>query len=383
MALKKSERLIVKYLTNQATQEEMNLLTQWLDKDGSKEIFAQFVKANYAADILLSEYDSSKVKKKLTEIIRKEDKTFYQRNYTSFYQYAAILLVVLGSFYFYKSDILSVSKENVIIPKENEIVLQIGNEASEIIDPSKTRDITDKFGKTIGKINNKRLVYSDANLEGPVTYNTLKIPYGKRFDVQLSDGTIVYLNSGSSLRYPVQFSKNKSRQVFLVGEAYFEVAKDKQHPFTVNTQDINVQVLGTRFNVSSYTEDISTDVVLVEGKVSLYKDIITPVNQVFLNPGLKGSCTRGGQKITVNSVNTRYYTAWLNGDLVFKNASFEEIIKKLERNYSVTIVNNNKKLANEVFNANFDNKSIEDILKYFSESYALRYVIKEDKITIQ
>ena len=138
-----------------------------------------------------------------------------------------------------------------------------------------------------------------------MVYNTLKIPYGKKFEVQLSDGTIVHLNAGTSLRYPVQFVKNQSRQVYLTGEAFFEVSKDKAHPFTVNTQEVNVEVLGTKFNVNSYTEDVSTDVVLVEGKVSLYKDKKTAENQVYLTPGLKGSNIKGQQKITNRSCKYR------------------------------------------------------------------------------
>ena len=120
-----------------------------------------------------------------------------------------------------------------------------------------------------------------------LVYNTLKIPYGKQFEVELSDGTIVHLNSGTTLRYPVAFLKNQNRKVFLTGEAFFEVAKDKAHPFTVSTQELNVEVLGTKFNASSYTEDVTTDIVLVEGKVALYKDKKENNNSVKLTPGSK------------------------------------------------------------------------------------------------
>jgi transmembrane sensor len=211
----------------------------------------------------------------------------------------------------------------------------------------------------------------------------LKIPYGKTFEVQLSDGTIVHLNSGTSLRYPVQFLKNQNRKVYLMGEAYFEVAKDKAHPFTVNTQELDVEVLGTKFNVNTYSDDLTTDVVLVEGKVSLYKDKKTTNNQVYLTPGLKGTNIKGKSVITTETVNTDYYTAWVKGSLVFKNAPFSEIIKKLERHYNVTFINKNKMLGKEIFNGRFDNEPIEAVLKHFSDSYAIDYSIQEDKITIK
>ncbi|QOG04547.1 FecR family protein [Flavobacterium sp. MDT1-60] len=383
MTVKKSERLIVKFITNQASQDEIEKLTEWLQEEEHQIVFKNFIKTNYAIDTVMNNFDSTEVKKQLSERIKKENNVFQKRRFSSYYKYAAVLILVLGSLYFYKSSNLFQSKENVVVPRQDEIVLQLGSESAETINISESRNISDKEGNIIGKQEKNRLVYSNVYSNGKLVYNTLKIPYGKKFEVQLSDGTVVHLNAGTSLRYPVQFIKNQSRQVYLTGEAYFEVSKDKAHPFTVNTQEVNVEVLGTKFNVNSYTEDISTDVVLVEGKVSLYKDKKTPENQVYLLPGLKGSNTRGQQKIATEDVNTDYYTAWVKGSLVFKNEPFNAIIKKLERHYNVTFINKNKILGKEIFNARFDNEPIEVVLKYFSDSYAIDYEINEDKITIR
>jgi len=383
MTVKKSERLIVKFITNQASQEEIEKLTEWLKEEEHQIVFKNFIKTNYAIDSVMNSFDSTEVKKQLSERIQKEKNVFQKRRFSSYYKYAAVLVLVLGSLYFYKNSNLFDDKENVIVPRQDEIVLQSGSESSETIDVSESRNVTDKEGNIIGKQEKNRLVYSNGYSTGKLVYNTLKIPYGKKFEVQLSDGTVIHMNSGTSLRYPVQFLKNKSRQVYLTGEAYFEVSKDKEHPFTVNTQEVNVEVLGTKFNVNSYTEDTSTDVVLVEGKVSLYKDKKTTENQVYLLPGIKGSNKRGQQKITTEEVNTDYYTAWVKGSLVFKNESFSSIIKKLERQYNVTFVNKNKALGKEIFNARFDNEPIEVVLKYFSDSYAIDYTIAEDEITIR
>jgi transmembrane sensor len=383
MTVKKSERLIVKFITNQASRDEIETLTEWLKEEENQIVFRDFVKTNYAIDATMYTFDSAEVKKQLSERIEKENTVFQKRRFSSYYKYAAILVLVLGGFYFYQKSDLFHHKQNVVVPREDDIVLQLDNESVETIDTAEARNITDKYGTVIGKQEKNRLVYSSAYSSGELVYNTLRIPYGKKFEVQLSDGTIVHLNAGTSLRYPVQFAKNKSRQVYLIGEAYFEVSKDKTHPFTVNTQDVNVEVLGTKFNVNSYTEDTSTDIVLVEGKVSLYKDKKSTENQVYLTPGLKGSSTRGEQEITAEPVNTDYYTAWVKGSLVFKNASFDAIIKKLERHYNVTFINKNKALGKEIFNARFDNEPIEVVLKYFSDSYAIDYKIKEDEITIK
>lgn len=383
MTEKKSERLIVKFITNQASQQEIETLTEWLKEEENQVVFKDFVKTNYTIDSAMNNFDSTEVKRILSERIQKENNVFYKRRFSSYYKYAAILVLALGSFYFYKNSNAFHSKQNVVVPRQDEIVLQLDNESVQTIDTSEARNVTDKYGNIIGKQEKNRLVYSNNYSNGELVYNTLRIPYGKKFEVQLSDGTVVHLNAGTSLRYPIQFLKNQSRQVYLIGEAYFEVAKDKAHPFTVNTQEVNVEVLGTKFNVNSYTEEVSTDVVLVEGKVSLYKDKKATDNQVYLTPGLKGTSVRGQQKITTESVNTDYYTAWVKGSLVFKNASFNDIIKKLERHYNVTFINKNKVLGREIFNARFDNEPIEVVLKYFSDSYAIDYVIDEDKITIK
>jgi len=382
MTVKKSERLIVKFITNQASQEEIEKLTEWLKEDENQIVFKDFVKTNYAIDTAMNNFDSTEVRKQLSQRIQNENNVFVKRRFSSYYKYAAILIVALGGFYFYKNSEPSNSKQNVVIPREDEIVLQLGNE-SQTLDPKEARNVTDKDGNVIGKQEKNRLVYNKAYSEGELVYNILRIPYGKKFEVQLSDGTLVHLNAGTSFRYPVQFVKNQNRQVYLLGEGYFEVEKDKQHPFMINTQNVNVEVLGTKFNVDTYTDNISTDVVLVEGKVSLYKDQKAKENPVYLKPGEKGSAEKSRSEIKIEQVNTDYYTAWVKGSLVFKNASFDDIIKKLERHYNVTFINRNKMLGKEIFNARFDNEPIEVVLKYFSDSYAINYDIDRDRITIK
>jgi len=380
MTAKKSERLIVKFITNQASKDEIEELTEWLKQDENQIVFKDFVKTNYAIDTALNTFDSTEVRKQLSERIQKENNVFTKRRFSSYYKYAAILIVALGGFYFYKNSGAEQVKQNVIVPRVDEIVLQLGNE-SQNLNSNDARNVTDKDGNIIGKQEGNRLVYTKAYSEGSLVYNTIRIPYGKKFEVQLSDGTLLHLNAGTSLRYPVQFVKNQNRQVYLLGEAYFEVEKDKAHPFNVNTQNGNIEVLGTKFNVDTYSENTSTDVVLVEGKVSLYKEQKT--NQVYLTPSFKGSLVKGETAIKTEQVNTDYYTAWVKGSLVFKNASFADIIKKLERQYNVTFINRNKTLGKEIFNARFDNEPIEVVLKYFSDSYKIDYQIDRDKITIK
>lgn len=383
MAMKKSERLIVKFITNQASQEEIEFLTKWLEDKDNQKVFKDFVKTNYAIDYVMNKFDTEEAKKQLLQKIRQDNSVFYNRRIQSYFKYAAIIAMFIGLAYFFQKSNLFDQNDNVLIPKDEEITLVLDNGSVQVIDPSNSRNVTDRDGRIIGKQNRDKIIYSDEISTGNMAYNTLKIPYGKRFELELSDGTIVHMNSGSTLRYPVKFLKNQNRQVLLTGEAFFEVAKDRAHPFTVNTKEMNIEVLGTKFNVSIYEEDSSSDVVLVEGKVGLYKDKKTPSNLVTLVPGLKGSIIKGQQNITTETVDTDIYTAWVKGGLVFKNMSFDAIIKKLERHYNVTFVNKNKTLGKEIFNASFDKEPIDEVLKYFSDSYSIDYKIKDNKVFIQ
>ena len=159
MTVKKSERLIVKFITNQASKEEIETLTEWLKEEKNQIVFKDFVKTNYAIDTAMYTFDSTEVKKQLTERIQKENNVFQKRRFSSYYKYAAILILILGGFYFYQNSNLFHAKENVIVPREDEIVLQLGNESAETIDTSETRNVTDKDGKVIGKQEKNRLVY--------------------------------------------------------------------------------------------------------------------------------------------------------------------------------------------------------------------------------
>ncbi|WP_431243682.1 FecR family protein [Flavobacterium sp. P21] len=218
-----------------------------------------------------------------------------------------------------------------------------------------------------------------------MVYNTIKIPYGKKFRLQLSDGTFVHLNSGTTLKYPIKFIAGENRQVFLDGEAFFDVAKDKKHPFIVNVDNLNVRVLGTHFNVSNYPEDTSTDVVLVEGSVGMYQpnEEFDALKNTILKPGFKGTFNKENTKISTKPVITDIYTSWINGGLTFRNMTFKNIITKLERRYNVTIVNKNEKLANEKFNASFKEESIENVMSYFNDIHGINYTIKGNQILIK
>jgi hypothetical protein len=296
---------------------------------------------------------------------------------------AASVVVLLSIGLTYKNNV-TVPKSNPII-NSNDITLQLENGEIQVISEGKKSKVTDANGHVVGNQNGNKIAYDTETSIEKLVYNTLKIPNGKRFELQLSDGTIVHLNSGTTLKYPVKFIAGENRQVFLDGEAFFDVAKDKKHPFVVNADKLNVRVLGTHFNVSSYPEDDLTDVVLVEGSVGMYSanETFNADKNTILKPGYKGSFNKNNNHINTKEVNTDMYTAWMNGGLMFRDMSFNNICKKLERRYDVTIVIKSSKLANEKFNASFGDKPIEKVLTYFEDVYGFEYTTKNKVITIK
>ena len=152
-----------------------------------------------------------------------------------------------------------------------------------------------------------------------LVYNTLYVPYGKKFGVVLSDGSEVYLNSGSTLKYPVKFIQGQSREVFLDGEAYFTVAKHKENSFLVNANNIISKVYGTQFNVSSYDNEAYTQVVLIEGSVGVSSSENS--SEFMLKPNEIAKYIKSNKTLVTNTVDVSSHVAWIDGVLLFNVSS--------------------------------------------------------------
>ena len=263
------------------------------------------------------------------------------------------------------------------------VTLQLQNGEIEIIAEDGSSKVLDNKGNIVGQQKGNQLSYNQRTESDELIYNTLNVPFGKNFELVLSDGSKVHLNAGTTLRYPVQFVPGKDRQVFLKGEAFFDVAKDRNNPFIINSGELNIRVLGTKFNVSAYEEDELTEVVLVEGSVGLYNKSEEFKSESFLlTPGNKGSFDKDRNSIDSQEVITGLYTSWMNGELVFRNMTFENILRKMERHYNVSIVNNNLGINQEKFNASFRDATIEKVMEYFKSIYQLDFTINGKEIII-
>ena len=387
-------KLISNYISKDITEKEFYELKQWLQEDLNNQQFfidhlqiykkvrrikfAKILDKDAAWDNVVSKLEIPLQQYQTTK--NPDLKPKYIKLIPTIYKYAAVAILFLSIGYFYQSGYFSNNK--VVTPSEN-ITLQLENGNIQVINEDGSTQLVSEQGKIIGRQKGNQLVYSNTIEKETLVYNTLTVPYGKRFEIQLSDGTNVHLNAGTSLKYPVKFLKGKKRQVFLNGEAFFSVAKDAKHPFIVNAENLNVEVLGTEFNVSAYPEDTDADVVLVEGAVSMYKNTETLKEGTMLAPGTKGTLSKENLNISTEKVNTLIYTSWRQGGLFFRNIPFKNIVKKMERHYNIKIIITNKLLENEIFNANFNEEPIENILSYFSDSYNIEYKIKDNIIYIK
>lgn len=186
-------------------------------------------------------------------------------------------------------------------------------------------------------VNNDTLILNEDKMRKDASAMTqVIIPYGKRSEITLADGTRIWLNAGSTLSYPVRFSKNK-REVYLLGEAFFEVTSDRSRPFYVITNDMKIRVTGTRFNVTSYQNDTFTQAVLVKGKIEASKNNLFG-RSIELSPGERIVYSRNERVLHKDKVNTSLFSSWVDGYLVIENEPVDEIFKKLERFYNKRIV---------------------------------------------
>ncbi|MCH4552681.1 FecR family protein [Aestuariibaculum lutulentum] len=375
--------IIYKSITHTLSDSEEIILNEWLTDKEHFELYQRITNSDYIQSKLAiyQKIDANKIYHSLEKRLVESDKKERRLKIKKILRYAALVIILLGIGVIYNTGYFN-SQPQLVFPNEK-ITLQLENGDVKVINEDGSSTVTNSKGEIVGSQTGTQLVYTDENNQDKLVYNTLTVPYGKRFEIQLSDGTVVNLNAGTSLKYPVKFIKGKQRTVFLKGEAFFNVAKDKTHPFIVNSDGLDVQVLGTQFNMSSYPEDVNSDVVLLEGSVYLTA-VKDKGNSAILEPGFKGSINKFSQdKIEKKPVITSIYTAWIDGELVFRNITFKDMLKRMERHYNIEIVNNNSELKEEKFNASFRKEPIEKILEYFKITYGINYEIKDNKILIQ
>ena len=335
-------RLIARYLSDEIGEEEQAELTRWRDESPENERLFQ--------EICKEENIKQNMQKRQTfhaedgweGVQRKIQRHRFRHRILNICKYAAIFIfpVVIATVAIYKSgnepQPLSQATEQ-IVPGGKKAVLILDN--GEAIDLKSTSgvELKEKDG-TVIQVDSTVLNYQQApaRTSEKLAYNKVNVPRGGEYQLMLSDGSKVQLNSMSSIRFPVQFAQD-CRLVELEGEAYFEVSKTGQ-PFIVQTKGMKIEVLGTTFNISAYANE-EYQTTLVSGSVKVQTE--NGSNRI-LKPSEQACITPGSNQINVRNVDTAFYTSWIHGKINFKDQRLDDIMKTLARWYDMDVVYENE-----------------------------------------
>ncbi len=384
-------RLIYKSVIKSLKKKEKENLKDWLKDESNKNLYNEILSSTsvYNKRALYEQSNKEKVFEIIQQEINKNKaKSILKQRYLRLFKYAAsvLILLTLGNLiYKAKFDANSITQEAIknIEPGSEKATLVLSDGTTVDLEEHKNELI---ISNNIAQINNEEdgLVYkvvdnenSADNVAQPLKFNTLKVPIGGMYQVVLSDGTKVWLNSATSLTYPEKFG-GEQRIVQLEGEAYFEVTKDVKE-FIVKTNSADVTVLGTQFNVSSYNDDTFFSSTLVEGKIQLTS---TNTNSsLILAPNQRGIVNKNSSKIQVEIVDTEVYTAWKEGKFYFEREQLESILKRLSRWYNIDIVFDDESLKTEMFTGVvYKDKKIDHLLNMIHKTTQVNYVITKNKI---
>lgn len=270
--------------------------------------------------------------------------------------------------------------ETVVEPGTCRAFLQLSSGERIVLEKSGQRDLHEMSGNI--RIDSGKVVYSAQAVAQPgtVVYNTLSVPHGGEYRLLLADGTAVHLNAGSELRYPVAFAVAE-RKVYLKGEAWFEVAKDAERPFYVETDEVSIRVYGTAFNVNTHGLR-ATETILVEGEIGISGKGSTGERR--MRPGQLAACDHHSGEITFREVDIRKYTAWKNGEFCFNDDTLEEILEELGRWYDVRIVYRSAGKKHIQFSGHLKRyENIRKILGAISESTGIVFQVGDRMIVVE
>lgn len=381
---KNAEKKIIKFLANEANIDELRQLELWINNPKNEILFTEYIKANTFANKVVSNYDIKKTKENILHSIRKEK---YKSNGILKYAAAAVLIALLGSSYFFRNTIFNSPIKNSPVIVNN---IEAGTDKA-ILTLSDGLEVALEKGEVFetknAKSNGEQLVYDTSkNKTHPeIGYNYLTIPRGGQFFVKLSDGTQVWLNSESQLKYPVSFIEGETRSVELIyGEAYFDVSPSTKHKgskFKILSDVQEIEVIGTEFNIKAYKDESTIYTTLVEGKVSVKNNDKTE----FLKPNQQSVIDVDSKTIDIKQVDINNEISWIRGEFIFYKKPLKEIMKVLSRWYDVTIIFQNKSLENIEFNGELGrSQKIENILNLIKKTKIIKaYEINNNTIILK
>ncbi|WP_242131564.1 FecR family protein [Aestuariivivens marinum] len=374
-------KLIIKKINGTLTSEEKQVFKKWYEESQRHRDYFNLVKNNYNKEL-----DFIDVEKGWLEIQTKLKLNKSKKHYWKYAVAASVAILITFGLFFQKEKFFPPNQPQVVI-ENNPISIGTDKATLTLSDGSV---VALEKGKNFQvenlSSNGEKLIYTtDRNIKSEIKYNYLTIPRGGQFQIALADGTQVWLNSESQLKYPEAFVEGETREVELVyGEAYFDVSSSAKHngsKFIVLNQNQRVEVLGTEFNIKAYKEENNIYTTLVEGKVNVDNGIESQI----LKPNEQSVISIGNENIAVNVVDVYSETAWRKGLFSFKGKPLKEIMVVLSRWYDVEVKFIKEDLKEVRFNGVLSKKdSIREILDAIkTPKFINAYEIKDKRITIE
>jgi transmembrane sensor len=373
MERSEAEILLSKYNRGEATTKEIAILESWYLEEGfSAPLFEGNLDYEFRRQSILSKIQQHR------NPVRKTIK-LWPRIAIAATMATAIFSAALFFFKHQQKEITqNVAIINDIVPGHHGATLTLTNGKKIRLNEVANGELAKEAGVVITKSANGDLIYEIKDKAGESNkVNTLSTAKGEMYNLRLPDGSHAWLNAASSLTYAANLIKNGHRKVKLDGEAYFEVAKDKAHPFVVETKGQEVEVLGTHFNVNAYGDELVTKTTLLEGSVKLTagrnKQILKPEEQAINN----------GKTIKVAPVNTESVIDWKEGDFYFEQVDFRSVMREIGRWYDVEVIYDPSVPENIISNGLISrNNKLSTVLKAIEKSGQIHFKIDGKKVYV-
>ncbi len=391
------EELLQRFISDSISPAELVELQQWVLDDTATDVLDAVLQHAYRNPELAvyNDYDKDAVYREIQTRLQintgKKQEVPLRVRYKRLYRWtrvAAMLILFVGLGYYFFTRSAGVPQKNVEItrikdiraPQTNRAMITMSDGTVMDLDSAGNGQLAAQGAAQLVKLANGVIAYKLSGKGSQITapiYNTLTNPRGSRvIHITLSDGSAVWLNAGSSITYPVVFTGNE-RNVTLLGEAYFEVAKDKIKKFIVRSGQIATEVLGTHFNINAYEDESDIKVTLLEGRVKVNGN----GHYALLSPGMQARIGAAGELRIITDVDVLAETGWKNGYFSFNNADIAAVMRQLARWYDVTIV-----FEGEIPNREFEGEiqrtlSLSDMLKIL-EKNKVNFKIEGRKIIV-
>jgi ferric-dicitrate binding protein FerR (iron transport regulator) len=387
-----SKKNILKQILEAAewSSEDRVWLKEYLDKNDTNELI-QLLQEDFARNVDMGNPQQAEKSKHLLTLIHNRINSTSPR-VIRYYRWrtavaAAAVLIVIAVTYFIrynttdkhhlqaKAATMQVSDIN---PGGNKALLTLSDGSAVMLDSAKSGVVSTQGNATVMKLNDGELTYNTKGGTKEVLYNTVSTPKGGQYQLTLSDGSKVWMNAASSIRFPVVFSANE-RRVELTGEAYFEIAKDATRPFRINVAGKQeVEVLGTHFNVNAYYDESEIRTTLLEGKIKVSGLLKT----VILAPGQQAKLESNGNPIVIANVDLEEVIAWKAGNFYFDRADLKTILRQFSRWYDVEVVYETEVINRYFFAIINRNSKLSEVLKAL-QANGVKFRIEGRKLIVQ